>query len=111
MFQRLGLGLYFVLTKFCGLLYVGFFCGADKHETKLKGVIYFQAIQEVYYDHVRCATKVRILQWVSLTPFTSLGFGFKHLIGIVKAFFAIVLLLWLAVIAEQIFNLNLSISA
>nr|XP_055055356.1 pleckstrin homology-like domain family B member 1 isoform X17 [Misgurnus anguillicaudatus] len=29
----------------------------DKHETKLKGVIYFQAIEEVYYDHLRSATK------------------------------------------------------
>ncbi|XP_055735978.1 pleckstrin homology-like domain family B member 1 isoform X9 [Salvelinus fontinalis] len=29
----------------------------DKHETKLKGVIYFQAIEEVYYDHLRIATK------------------------------------------------------
>lgn len=32
---------------------------ADKHETKLKGVIYFQAIEEVYYDHLRSAAKVR----------------------------------------------------
>uniref|UniRef100_A0A3Q2W823 Pleckstrin homology-like domain, family B, member 1b n=1 Tax=Haplochromis burtoni TaxID=8153 RepID=A0A3Q2W823_HAPBU len=32
----------------------------DKHETKLKGVIYFQAIEEVYYDHLRSATKVQI---------------------------------------------------
>ncbi|XP_050012251.1 pleckstrin homology-like domain family B member 1 isoform X6 [Alexandromys fortis] len=30
---------------------------ADKHETKLKGVIYFQAIEEVYYDHLRSAAK------------------------------------------------------
>lgn len=37
---------------------------ADKHETKLKGVIYFQAIEEVYYDHLRSATKV------PLCPFT-----------------------------------------
>lgn len=37
----------------------------DKHETKLKGLIYFQAIEEVYYDHLRSATKV----------FTA-GFGF-----------------------------------
>ncbi|XP_077596336.1 pleckstrin homology-like domain family B member 1 isoform X2 [Stigmatopora nigra] len=29
----------------------------DKHETKLKGLIYFQAIEEVYYDHLRIATK------------------------------------------------------
>lgn len=31
---------------------------SDKHETKLKGLIYFQAIEEVYYDHLRSATKV-----------------------------------------------------
>ncbi|XP_078265435.1 pleckstrin homology-like domain family B member 1 isoform X3 [Rhinoraja longicauda] len=30
---------------------------ADKHETKLKGVIYFQAIEEVYYDHLKSAHK------------------------------------------------------
>ncbi|CAI9591759.1 unnamed protein product [Staurois parvus] len=29
----------------------------DKHEAKLKGVIYFQAIEEVYYDHLRNAAK------------------------------------------------------
>ncbi|XP_017287448.1 pleckstrin homology-like domain family B member 1 isoform X3 [Kryptolebias marmoratus] len=29
----------------------------DKHETKLKGLIYFQAIEEVYYDHLRSAAK------------------------------------------------------
>ena len=33
---------------------------SDKHETKLKGLIYFQAIEEVYYDHLRSATKVVI---------------------------------------------------
>uniref|UniRef100_A0A8C3J5H2 PH domain-containing protein n=1 Tax=Calidris pygmaea TaxID=425635 RepID=A0A8C3J5H2_9CHAR len=37
----------------------GSFPRADKHETKLKGVIYFQAIEEVYYDHLRSAAKVR----------------------------------------------------
>lgn len=31
---------------------------ADKHETKMKGVIYFQAIEEVYYDHLKNAHKV-----------------------------------------------------
>lgn len=31
---------------------------SDKHETKLKGVIYFQAIEEVYYDHLKNAYKV-----------------------------------------------------
>ncbi|GLD46830.1 pleckstrin homology-like domain family B member 2 isoform X1 [Lates japonicus] len=30
---------------------------ADKHETKMKGVIYFQAIEEVYYDHLKNAHK------------------------------------------------------
>lgn len=55
----------------------------DKHETKLKGVIYFQAIEEVYYDHLRSAAKVReggpergcrdshqegVLQWCSAQP-------------------------------------------
>ncbi|KAM7132859.1 pleckstrin homology-like domain family B member 2 isoform 18-T18 [Molossus nigricans] len=30
---------------------------ADKHETKLKGVIYFQAIEEVYHDHLKNANK------------------------------------------------------
>ncbi|XP_019485266.1 PREDICTED: pleckstrin homology-like domain family B member 2 isoform X8 [Hipposideros armiger] len=33
---------------------------ADKHEAKLKGVIYFQAIEEVYYDHLKNANKVNI---------------------------------------------------
>lgn len=32
---------------------------ADKHENKMKGVIYFQAIEEVYYDHLKNAHKVR----------------------------------------------------
>ncbi|CAL8304456.1 unnamed protein product, partial [Gadus morhua 'NCC'] len=30
---------------------------ADKHETKMKGVLYFQAIEEVYYDHLKSAHK------------------------------------------------------
>lgn len=33
----------------------------DKHETKLKGVIYFQAIEEVYYDHLKNAYKVNFV--------------------------------------------------
>uniref|UniRef100_A0A8C9KLA7 Pleckstrin homology like domain family B member 3 n=1 Tax=Panthera tigris altaica TaxID=74533 RepID=A0A8C9KLA7_PANTA len=33
------------------------FFSKTKEETKLKGVIYFQAIEEVYYDHLRCAFK------------------------------------------------------
>lgn len=46
------------------LLSLSLSLAADKHETKLKGVIYFQAIEEVYYDHLRSATKV------PLCPFT-----------------------------------------
>uniref|UniRef100_A0A3Q3N8I6 Pleckstrin homology-like domain family B member 1 n=1 Tax=Mastacembelus armatus TaxID=205130 RepID=A0A3Q3N8I6_9TELE len=46
----------------------------DKHETKLKGVIYFQAIEEVYYDHLRSATKVC---FKSLSPNPSLTFCVK----------------------------------
>uniref|UniRef100_A0A8C6L7U6 Pleckstrin homology-like domain family B member 1 n=1 Tax=Nothobranchius furzeri TaxID=105023 RepID=A0A8C6L7U6_NOTFU len=40
----------------------------DKHETKLKGVIYFQAIEEVYYDHLRSATKVSLRLGPSPNP-------------------------------------------
>lgn len=36
------------------------FPAADKHETKMKGVIYFQAIEEVYYDHLKNAHKVSV---------------------------------------------------
>ncbi|XP_049634349.1 pleckstrin homology-like domain family B member 1 [Suncus etruscus] len=39
----------------------------DKHETKLKGVIYFQAIEEVYYDHLRSAAKKRLLSFTLVT--------------------------------------------
>lgn len=47
----------------CGLIcfffsFFSFSLPSDKHETKLKGLIYFQAIEEVYYDHLRSATKV-----------------------------------------------------
>uniref|UniRef100_A0A8C1NGP5 Pleckstrin homology-like domain family B member 1 n=1 Tax=Cyprinus carpio TaxID=7962 RepID=A0A8C1NGP5_CYPCA len=48
---------------------------ADKHESKLKGVIYFQAIEEVYYDHLRSATKVRLNK--SPCPNPSLTFCVK----------------------------------
>ncbi|KAF7665969.1 hypothetical protein LDENG_00125170 [Lucifuga dentata] len=41
---------------------------ADKHEAKLKGVIYFQAIEEVYYDHLKNAHK---------SPNPSLTFSIK----------------------------------
>nr|XP_035120659.2 pleckstrin homology-like domain family B member 1 isoform X9 [Callithrix jacchus] len=39
----------------------------DKHETKLKGVIYFQAIEEVYYDHLRSAAKKRFFRFTMVT--------------------------------------------
>ncbi|XP_034521793.1 pleckstrin homology-like domain family B member 1 isoform X14 [Ailuropoda melanoleuca] len=39
----------------------------DKHETKLKGVIYFQAIEEVYYDHLRSAAKKRFFSFTVVT--------------------------------------------
>ncbi|XP_043081998.1 pleckstrin homology-like domain family B member 2 isoform X6 [Puntigrus tetrazona] len=41
---------------------------SDKHEAKLKGVIYFQAIEEVYYDHLKSAHK---------SPTPSLTFSVK----------------------------------
>uniref|UniRef100_A0A673K3F0 Pleckstrin homology-like domain family B member 2 n=2 Tax=Sinocyclocheilus rhinocerous TaxID=307959 RepID=A0A673K3F0_9TELE len=41
---------------------------SDKHETKMKGVIYFQAIEEVYYDHLKNAHK---------SPNSSLTFSVK----------------------------------
>lgn len=43
---------------------------SDKHETKLKGVIYFQAIEEVYYDHLKNAYKVN---FVILTEYQACG--------------------------------------
>uniref|UniRef100_A0A3Q3G2U4 Pleckstrin homology-like domain, family B, member 1b n=1 Tax=Labrus bergylta TaxID=56723 RepID=A0A3Q3G2U4_9LABR len=51
----------------------------DKHETKLKGVIYFQAIEEVYYDHLRSATKVfcMFFFFFSQSPNPSLTFCVK----------------------------------
>uniref|UniRef100_A0A096LRK6 Pleckstrin homology-like domain family B member 1 n=1 Tax=Poecilia formosa TaxID=48698 RepID=A0A096LRK6_POEFO len=52
---------------------------ADKHETKLKGVIYFQAIEEVYYDHLRSATKCNGFKYLlqSKSPNPSLTFCVK----------------------------------
>lgn len=41
---------------------------ADKHEAKLKGVIYFQAIEEVYYDHLKNAHKVTRLHPSAQVP-------------------------------------------
>lgn len=32
----------------------------------MKGVIYFQAIEEVYYDHLKNAHKVSFKKWCSL---------------------------------------------
>ncbi len=41
--------------------FCAFYMVSDKHEAKLKGVIYFQAIEEVYYDHLKSAHKVFFL--------------------------------------------------
>ncbi len=41
--------------------FLSFLLVSDKHEAKLKGVIYFQAIEEVYYDHLKSAHKVSLL--------------------------------------------------
>ncbi|KAJ3589938.1 hypothetical protein NHX12_007895 [Muraenolepis orangiensis] len=50
----------------------------DKHESKLKGVVYFQAIEEVYYDHLRSATKKRFFNLNLLSsPNPSLTFCVK----------------------------------
>ncbi|XP_072678351.1 pleckstrin homology-like domain family B member 1 isoform X9 [Canis lupus baileyi] len=51
----------------------------DKHETKLKGVIYFQAIEEVYYDHLRSAAKRRFFSFsvVTESPNPALTFCVK----------------------------------
>ncbi|XP_075909886.1 pleckstrin homology-like domain family B member 1 isoform X6 [Petromyzon marinus] len=50
---------------------------ADKHEAKLKGVIYFQAIQEVYYDHLKNANKPwGILRFAKITLCKRLDVGF-----------------------------------
>uniref|UniRef100_A0A8B9CD98 Pleckstrin homology-like domain family B member 1 n=1 Tax=Anser brachyrhynchus TaxID=132585 RepID=A0A8B9CD98_9AVES len=49
----------------------------DKHETKLKGVIYFQAIEEVYYDHLRSAAKVRPGHCCRVSPNPALTFCVK----------------------------------
>lgn len=46
------------LTQFAFWQYFCNFSPTDKHEAKLKGVIYFQAIEEVYYDHLKSAHKV-----------------------------------------------------
>lgn len=46
------------LNMFFSFFFFALFPSSDKHETKLKGLIYFQAIEEVYYDHLRSATKV-----------------------------------------------------
>ncbi|XP_058050088.1 pleckstrin homology-like domain family B member 1 isoform X9 [Ahaetulla prasina] len=50
----------------------------DKHEAKLKGLIYFQAIQEVYYDHLQCAAKKRFFPpSLSMSPNPTLTFCIK----------------------------------
>uniref|UniRef100_A0A4W5PXM2 Pleckstrin homology-like domain family B member 1 n=1 Tax=Hucho hucho TaxID=62062 RepID=A0A4W5PXM2_9TELE len=50
---------------------------ADKHESKLKGLIYFQAIEEVYYDHLRSATKCSQCTLFHKSPNPSLTFCVK----------------------------------
>ncbi|XP_078283056.1 pleckstrin homology-like domain family B member 1 isoform X5 [Rhinoraja longicauda] len=50
---------------------------ADKHESKLKGVIYFQAIEEVYYDHLRSASKGYLSLRTINSPNPSLTFCVK----------------------------------
>ncbi|XP_032905497.1 pleckstrin homology-like domain family B member 1 isoform X15 [Amblyraja radiata] len=49
----------------------------DKHESKLKGVIYFQAIEEVYYDHLRSASKGYLSLHTINSPNPSLTFCVK----------------------------------
>ncbi|XP_026536743.1 pleckstrin homology-like domain family B member 1 isoform X2 [Notechis scutatus] len=50
----------------------------DKHEAKLKGLIYFQAIEEVYYDHLQCAAKKRLFPpSLSMSPNPALTFCIK----------------------------------
>ncbi|XP_026564806.1 pleckstrin homology-like domain family B member 1 isoform X2 [Pseudonaja textilis] len=50
----------------------------DKHEAKLKGLIYFQAIEEVYYDHLQCAAKKRLFPPpLSVSPNPALTFCIK----------------------------------
>ncbi|XP_006833951.1 PREDICTED: pleckstrin homology-like domain family B member 1 isoform X1 [Chrysochloris asiatica] len=48
----------------------------DKHETKLKGVIYFQAIEEVYYDHLRSAAKKSFFSFTMVTESPNPGLTF-----------------------------------
>lgn len=45
----------------------------DKHEAKLKGVIYFQAIEEVYYDHLKNAHKVCIPACLCIYLYVCIG--------------------------------------
>jgi len=52
------------------------FSTADKHETKMKGVIYFQAIEEVYYDHLKNAHKVSVCVWFWPCGIVNTGFIF-----------------------------------
>lgn len=56
-----------------GLLSLALAFFADKHETKLKGIIYFQAIEEVYYDHLRSAAKVRRAEGTAMENGWALG--------------------------------------
>lgn len=97
----------------------------DKHETKLKGVIYFQAIEEVYYDHLRSATKVLSTQHSENNLYTEPNeifynhflyfhctdaifemFSFTHILLLPRFHFSS-LFYWL-VSQKRFFNLNLT---
>ena len=88
------------------------FLPTDKHETKLKGVIYFQAIEEVYYDHLRSATKVRrntrfLSSLFTHSLFSShILFHFQHVCAHTALLLLSVLLLWPAAVTEGIFQLE-----
>lgn len=86
------------------------FLPTDKHETKLKGVIYFQAIEEVYYDHLRSATKVCLQSPLNVTVFFLIYQFLCHILHVsahsvlLLLFSLFVLLLWLAAVTEGIFQ-------
>lgn len=89
-----------------------FFLPTDKHETKLKGVIYFQAIEEVYYDHLRSATKVRLQTLISSHLFHTVYFhlSFPTFCTFCR-FFSLCLCFLLGRLLSQkgFFNLNISV--
>lgn len=62
----------------CFFFFFFFLHLSDKHETKLKGLIYFQAIEEVYYDHLRIATKVSTAGFWFLIQNWKIGILFRN---------------------------------